>query len=85
MDIGFLREDYQKFLGVCRQELSDKFTLVTTDEPKYGLPYGKIMLKNTVFLEKGLLFLTVVTVFLLIYFLLTDFQTPSHKEDLMPH
>lgn len=53
MDIGFLREDYQKFLGVCRQELSDKFTLVTTDEPKYGLPYGKIMLKNTVFLENG--------------------------------
>lgn len=53
MDIGFLRDDYQHFIQICAEELSDRFFLVTSDEAKYGLPYAKVMLKNTTLLERG--------------------------------
>lgn len=53
MDIAFLRDDYQRFIAACSKDLSNDFFLVTTDDPVYGLPFSKIMLKNTIFLEKG--------------------------------
>ena len=53
MDIGLLRDDYERFIQVCAEELSDRFFLVTTDEAKYGLPFAKIMLKNTLLMERG--------------------------------
>lgn len=54
MDIGLFRDDYEKFLRLCRTELGPEFHLVSTqDEEHYGLPFAKILLKNTVFLEKG--------------------------------
>lgn len=52
MDIGMIREDYEKFILVCKDQLNEKFTILTTDIENYGLPFAKIQLKNTLFLEK---------------------------------
>ena len=53
MDIGFLREDYEKFLILCNTELNEKYELITTKKPNYGLPFSKIQIKDTLFKEKG--------------------------------
>ncbi len=53
MDIGFLRDDYNTFLKVCKTDLDDKFELITTDIPNYGLPFAKIQMKGTTFLEQN--------------------------------
>lgn len=53
MDIGFLRDDYERFLLICKTELGQDYSLLTTDEEKYGLPFAKIQLLNTVWLEKN--------------------------------
>lgn len=52
MDIGMLREDYEKFLEVCKAELDKKYFLQTWDtDPDYPFSYAKIRLKNTRFVE----------------------------------
>lgn len=52
MDIGMLREDYEKFLKVAKTELGEDFFLQTPETDKsYGLPFAKILLKGTVLVE----------------------------------
>lgn len=48
MDFGMLREDYDKFIHVCGNELSDKFFLQTWDtEESFPFSYAKIRLNGT--------------------------------------
>lgn len=52
MDIGMLREDYDAFLRVAEEELGDRFFLQTTEtDEHYGLPFAKVLLRNTVLTE----------------------------------
>lgn len=52
MDIGMLREDYERFLQIAKKDLSGQFFLQTTEtDSAYGLNFAKIMLKNTVVSE----------------------------------
>lgn len=54
LDIGFLRKDYDRFLEVCKTELSEEMFLQTWDTDEYyGLPFGKVMLKGTRFRESA--------------------------------
>ncbi len=48
LDIGMLREDYERFLAVCEKELSEPYILCTADKEKnYGLMFAKIRINNT--------------------------------------
>lgn len=52
MDIGMLREDYEKFLKVAKTNLGADFFLQTPETDKnYGLPFAKILLNGTVLVE----------------------------------
>lgn len=52
MDIGMLREDYEKFLKVAKTDLGADFFLQTPETDKnYGLPFAKILLNGTVLVE----------------------------------
>ena len=53
LDIGMLREDYERFLRVCKSDLPKNLFLQTweTDE-HYGYPFAKMMMKGTRFLEE---------------------------------
>jgi len=54
LDIGFFRDDYEKFIKVCKSDLNEQFFLCTSEtEYSYGLPFAKIMLKDTIFQEEG--------------------------------
>lgn len=52
-DIAMPRDDYDKFVGTYAKELSSKYFLhhTTTDE-NYWLPFAKVRINNTVFLEE---------------------------------
>lgn len=53
MDIGMLREDYERFLEACRTDLGERFFLQTWDtEPDYPFSFAKIRLNETHFREK---------------------------------
>ncbi len=53
MDIGMLREDYEKFIDLAKKSMSDKFFLQTTEtDSAYGLNFAKILLKGT-FIEEA--------------------------------
>lgn len=54
LDIGMLREDYEKFIKVCCKELNDDYFLQTW-ESDYGfaLPIAKLRKKGTVYIEKN--------------------------------
>ena len=50
LDIGFLREDYNRFIEVCKIDLPDSLFLQTWDtDEHYGLPFAKVMLKETLY------------------------------------
>lgn len=52
MDIGMLREDYERFLKVAKTDLGEEFFLQTSETDKnYGLPFAKILLNGTVLVE----------------------------------
>lgn len=52
MDIGMLREDYEKFCQIAPEKLKPEFTFQNWyTEPNYGLPFGKVLKLNTVYLE----------------------------------
>ncbi len=52
MDIGMLREDYEKFIKIAKTDLGEDFFLQTTEtDENYGLPFAKILLKGTVLVE----------------------------------
>lgn len=55
VDIRMLREDYDKFIEVCKSELRPLFFLQTpeTDE-YYANPYAKIRVNGTEYRQKGL-------------------------------
>jgi len=53
LDIAMPREDYEKFIHICQYEISDRFFLhhISTDE-NYWLPFAKLRLVNTDFIEE---------------------------------
>lgn len=52
MDIGMLRADYDQFIKVCEEELDKRFFLQTWDtDSEYPMPYAKIRLRGTHFVE----------------------------------
>lgn len=52
MDIGMMRHDYEKFCRIAPEKLKPEYCLQTWyTEPNYGLPFGKVLKKNTVYLE----------------------------------
>ncbi len=54
VDIGMLRDDYERFLQVAETELDPKYCLQTRDnEPNFGKYSAKIRKRGTVFPEKG--------------------------------
>ena len=54
MDIGMMREDYEKFLAAVKTELGDRFFLQNFDTDKgYGLNFSKLLLLDTVMIERN--------------------------------
>jgi len=54
MDFAIMREDFAKFLTVCKAELGDKFILQDMFSDKYyALPVAKLILKGTKFIERN--------------------------------
>ena len=52
MDFGMERQEYEKFIYACQTDLGDEFYLQTWDtEEHYAFPFGKLMLKNTEWVE----------------------------------
>lgn len=52
LDIGMLRNDYEKFLSICSEKLSNEFVLYNyRNNRDYPLPYSKILMKGTYFDE----------------------------------
>lgn len=53
IDIGMLREDYNRFLEACQTDLKEAFFLQTWDtDPEFPFSYAKVRLKGTHFVEK---------------------------------
>ena len=54
LDIGMLRDDYEKFINIAPQKLSNNFILQTwkTDE-EYANAFAKIRMKNTLYIESS--------------------------------
>lgn len=54
LDIGLLREDYDKLKTICMTELNNSYVYQDyfTDK-KYGSAFAKIRIKNTTYLEKN--------------------------------
>lgn len=55
MDIGLLREDYDRFIALCETELDrERFFLQTFHtDPGYGLCFAKLHLKGTTYVERN--------------------------------
>ena len=54
IDIGMLREEYERFCSICRTDLSNEYFLQTIEtDPGYALQYGKMMLMGTTLIEKS--------------------------------
>lgn len=52
MDLGMLRGEYEKFCRIAPEKLGPDYCLQTWyTEPNYGLPFGKVMKRGTVYLE----------------------------------
>ena len=52
MDLGMLRSDYEKFCRIAPQKLKPEYCLQTWyTDPNYSLPFGKVVKRNTVYLE----------------------------------
>jgi len=55
IDIGMFREDYQRFLEVCRASLPDKYLLQNKESDcRIPVSFSKIRKKGTLFFEEGL-------------------------------
>ncbi len=54
LDIGMLRPDYERFLKVCKKNLGKQFFLQNWDTDRhYGLPFSKIRLNGTHYVERN--------------------------------
>ena len=52
MDIGMLREDYEKFCRIAPEKLKPEYTFQNWyTDPNYSLPFGKVLKRNTLYLE----------------------------------
>lgn len=52
LDMGMMRSDYEKFCRIAPEKLKPEYCLQTWyTEPNYGLPFGKVLKRNTVYLE----------------------------------
>ena len=55
IDIGFLRKDYDRFLALAKEELSDKYEVLNAiEDQNYPLPTTRLVKKGTVFHEEPL-------------------------------
>lgn len=53
LDIGMLREDYEKFNAIAPNELGDDYCWQTwNNDNQYAVPFGKVRKKGTIYLEK---------------------------------
>lgn len=53
IDVGLLRDDYDRFLNVAREQLSDKYYLLNTDtDSNYPLMSTRLVLNGTKFREE---------------------------------
>lgn len=56
LDIAMPREDYNRFLKICKDQLNENFYLhCNQTDPEYWLPYAKVRKNGTLFLEKPLI------------------------------
>lgn len=54
LDVAMPRSDYEKFVNVCKSQLSDDYYIHCIDsDPKYWLPFIKVRKKYTIFEEKN--------------------------------
>ena len=54
LDIGMLRSDYEKFIEVCKYELSGDYFLQTWEsDPGFALPIAKLRKNRTRFVERN--------------------------------
>ena len=54
LDIGMTRENYDKFIQVAQKELGEQYFLQNWDtEPNFAMPYSKIRINNTQYVEKN--------------------------------
>lgn len=54
MDVGMLRSDYDKFIKIAPEKLDSHFLIQTWEnESGYGLPFAKIQIKDTEYLESN--------------------------------
>ena len=52
MDIGMFRSDYEKFCRIAPQKLDKRYCLQNWHtDPNYSLPFGKVVKRNTLYLE----------------------------------
>lgn len=52
LDIGMFREDYDKFVSICKDQLPNKYFLQSTQtDPNYAPPFIKIRANGTIFEE----------------------------------
>lgn len=52
MDMGMMRSDYEKFCRIAPEKLKPEYCLQTWyTDPNYGLPFGKVVKRGTVYLE----------------------------------
>ena len=53
LDIAMPRDDYDRFIELAPTELSERFFIHhTSTDPNYWLPFAKVRMNNTVFLEE---------------------------------
>ena len=54
LDMGMLRDDFNKFIDVCEKELSDEYFLqIWETDPRFALPIAKIRKNGTRFVEEN--------------------------------
>lgn len=54
IDVGMTRENYDRFVTICKTELDDEFFFQTVDtDDGYGWFFGKLMLKDTLWIENN--------------------------------
>lgn len=52
LDIGMLREDYERFCALAPEKMDKRFCVQSWyTEPGYPLPFGKVRMKNTLYVE----------------------------------